>query len=333
MCCRSSASPRTITRGADAFHGAGGELRVEMQRLRWPILDAFREAAEEIGVPKIDDFNSGDNDGSAYFEVNQRSGLRLSAARAFLRPVRHRPNLRVLTGAQAERILIEDGRACRPRATGSDGRPRGDAPRGEVMLAAGAIGSPQLLQLSRHRSGRAARSGTASRSCTICRASATICRTICRSAPSSRSPARDAQRAAPATCSARRRSALEYALRRTGPMSMAPSQLGIFMRSDARLRRRISNSTSSRCQPRRLRRAAARLPRLHRLGLQPAAAQPGRCDCSAPIPPRRRRSGPTICRPRPTGRGAGSHRAHPPHLAAPGLAGYRPEEFRPGADD
>jgi choline dehydrogenase len=83
------------------FHGQGGELRVEGQRLSWPILDAVREAAEEMGVPKIDDFNAGDNEGSAYFEVNQRGGLRWSAARAFLNPVKHRRNLRIIKHAHA----------------------------------------------------------------------------------------------------------------------------------------------------------------------------------------------------------------------------------------
>ena len=95
------------------MHGAGGEWRVERQRLSWPILDAFRDAAEELGIPKTDDFNAGDNEGSGYFEVNQRSGLRWNTTKAFLRPAMKRPNLRVLTGAETERLQL-DGR----RATG-----------------------------------------------------------------------------------------------------------------------------------------------------------------------------------------------------------------------
>ena len=77
------------------------------QRLSWPILDAVRDAAEELGVPKVDDFNSGDNEGSSYFEVNQKNGFRFNSVRAFLRPVRHRRNLLVLTGAHAERIRVQ----------------------------------------------------------------------------------------------------------------------------------------------------------------------------------------------------------------------------------
>ena len=138
--------------GADALHGVGGELRVEERRVSWEILDAWREAAAECGIPKIAEFNRGDNFGNAYFQVNQRRGVRVNMVRAFLAPVRHRPNLTVLTDAHARRVALEprDGTL---RATGIEIR-RGDgstarlAARREVVLAAGAIGSPQLLQLS-----------------------------------------------------------------------------------------------------------------------------------------------------------------------------------------
>ncbi|HUB97435.1 MAG TPA: GMC family oxidoreductase, partial [Stellaceae bacterium] len=86
--------------GADEAHGAGGEWHVEEMRLRWEILDAFRAAAAEIGIPPTTDFNRGDNEGCGYFQVNQRRGVRWNTAKAFLRPVEKRPNLRVLTGAQ-----------------------------------------------------------------------------------------------------------------------------------------------------------------------------------------------------------------------------------------
>src|SRR5581483_8285122 len=98
--------------GPSEFHGTGGELRVERQRLCWDLLDAFRDAAAEAGIPKIDDFNRGDNFGSSYFQVNQRKGRRWSAAKAFLHPVRNRPNLRVRTGAQIHRVVVEEGRAA-----------------------------------------------------------------------------------------------------------------------------------------------------------------------------------------------------------------------------
>jgi hypothetical protein len=93
--------------GADEMHGAGGELRVEERRVSWDILDAWRDAAEECGIPKIAEFNRGDNFGNAYFQMNQRRGVRWSATKAFLRPVLHRPNLTITTHALVHRVVIE----------------------------------------------------------------------------------------------------------------------------------------------------------------------------------------------------------------------------------
>jgi len=138
--------------GADELHGAGGELRVEERRVSWEILDAWRDAAEECGIPKIREFNRGDNFGNAYFQVTQRGGVRWSGTKAFLRPVAHRPNLKVLTEAHVQRIRI-DSRDGVKRAIGLDVR-LGQAgtqvveARRELILAAGSIGSPQILQLS-----------------------------------------------------------------------------------------------------------------------------------------------------------------------------------------
>ncbi len=133
--------------GETPFHGASGTWRVEPQRLRWDVLDAFREAAAQAGIPRIDDFNRGDNEGCNYFEVNQRRGVRWSAARAFLRPVESRTTLTVLAGARAERLTFS-GR----RATGvvfvQDGVQRTARARRELILAGGSIGSAQLLQVS-----------------------------------------------------------------------------------------------------------------------------------------------------------------------------------------
>lgn len=138
--------------GADEFHGAGGELRVEERRVSWEILDAWREAAQECGIPKIQEFNRGDNFGNAYFQMNQRRGVRWNATKAFLRPVRHRANLTIVSGAHAKRIVIErvDGtlRASGVAVRLSDGSEHNVIARREVILAAGAIGSPQILQLS-----------------------------------------------------------------------------------------------------------------------------------------------------------------------------------------
>lgn len=138
--------------GADELHGAGGELRVEERRVSWEILDAWRDAAAECGIPKIAEFNRGDNFGTAYFQMNQRRGVRWSATKAFLRPVRDRTNLEIATGAHVERVAIDTRDGAR-RATGvvlrlDDGSTVDVAATREVVLAAGAIGSPQLLQLS-----------------------------------------------------------------------------------------------------------------------------------------------------------------------------------------
>ncbi len=137
--------------GADAWHGAGGELRVEERRVNWEILDAWRDAAAACGIPKITEFNRGDNFGNAYFQMNQRRGVRWSATKAFLRPVMNRSNLTVLTDANVRRILFTEHRD-EPRATGVDVKIGNHletflASR-EILLAAGSIGSPQLLQLS-----------------------------------------------------------------------------------------------------------------------------------------------------------------------------------------
>jgi choline dehydrogenase len=142
--------------GADSYHGSGGELRVEERRVNWEILDAWREAAEQCGIPCIEEFNRGDNFGNAYFQMNQKKGARWSGTKAFLRPIMNRPNLSVRTHAHVQNLVIEDTDSG-PRATGASVRfGKGKAQRAaqtiharkEVLLAAGSIGSPQILQLS-----------------------------------------------------------------------------------------------------------------------------------------------------------------------------------------
>jgi choline dehydrogenase len=138
--------------GANEFHGAGGELRVEEPRVRWEVLDAWREAAAACGVPKIDEFNRGDNFGNAYFHMNQKRGRRWSATNAWLRPAMARSNLAVVTKAHAKRVRLEE-KDGRRRARGVEFALEGQ---GEafalghkaVILAAGSVASPQLLQLS-----------------------------------------------------------------------------------------------------------------------------------------------------------------------------------------
>lgn len=133
--------------GESEHHGVGGEWRVEYPRLRWDITDAFQEAAAQYGIPKVTDFNTGDNEGVGYFHVNQKRGRRWSSARGFLKPVLHRKNLRLETGCLAERIIFDRKRAIGVRFR-QDSTAKLARCRGEVVLAAGAIGSPHLLMLS-----------------------------------------------------------------------------------------------------------------------------------------------------------------------------------------
>jgi choline dehydrogenase len=216
--------------GADDLHGSGGEWRVESQRLKWPILDAVRDACAEIGIPKVDDFNRGDNFGSSYFKVNQRGGLRWNASRAFLKPVMHRRNLAVITGAQARRILFEGKRAAGVLID-RDGETAAVRAEAEVILAAGAIGSPHLLQLSGVGPGEllqrlgieviADRGGVGANLQDHLQL-----RAVYRVENALTLNQRVSSLAGKALIGA------EYLLRRTGPMSMAPSQLGIFAKSD-----------------------------------------------------------------------------------------------------
>ena len=137
--------------GASENHGVGGEWRVEKQRLSWDILNAFRDAAQQVGIPKTSDFNGGDNSGSAYFDVNQRRGIRWNTSKAFLKPAARWPNLTIMTGCHVERLLLETTESG-PRCTGvvftGGGTQWQATARRETLLTAGAIGSPQLLQLS-----------------------------------------------------------------------------------------------------------------------------------------------------------------------------------------
>lgn len=133
--------------GANTWHGEGGEWRVERQRLKWKILEAFADAAQQTGIPATDDFNRGDNSGVGYFEVNQKRGIRWNASKAFLRPAMKRPNLTIITGALTERVVFE-GKRCVGVEYRGDGVSYIAKARCEVVLSAGAVNSPQLLELS-----------------------------------------------------------------------------------------------------------------------------------------------------------------------------------------
>lgn len=216
--------------GPSDAHGAGGPWRVERQRLRWEILDAFAQAAQQAGIPATDDFNRGDNEGVGYFEVNQRRGVRWNASKAFLRPAQARANLTVITGAQAERVLFE-GRRCTGVAYRRDGVRRIARARGEVLLTAGAGNSPQLLEVSGVGAGARLQA---------------LGIEVVHDLPGVGENLQDhlQLRMAFKVRGVRTLNTLaahwwgklaigaEYALLRSGPMSMAPSQLGAFARSD-----------------------------------------------------------------------------------------------------
>ena len=216
------------------LHRAGGEWSVDYPRMRWEILDAVREAAAQMGIPKVEDFNGGDNFGSSYFQVNQRGGRRWSAARGFLKPVLNRPNLKLETNARVRRILVEQGRAVGVEYDLGDG-PR-IARAGEVILSAGAIGSPALLQMSGIGPGAALQDLGIPVTADLPGVGANLqdhlqLRPIYK-VSGTRTLNMDYQ-----SLWKRGMMAAQYLLARRGPMTMAPSQLGIFARSSDRFDR------------------------------------------------------------------------------------------------
>ncbi len=217
--------------GDSEHHGIGGEWRVEAPRVRWDLLDRVREAAVQMGVRPLDDFNTGDNEGTAYFHVNQKKGLRWSSARGFIKPViDERDNLDLLSGVLVEKVIVENG-----RATGVQFRQGGESViarcRGEVVLTAGSIGSTQILELSGIGHGDVLqRHGIP----------------VVKEKPGVGGNLQDHLQIRAIykvqgiktlnetyhNLFKRGLMGLEYLIRRTGPLTMAPSQLGIFTRSD-----------------------------------------------------------------------------------------------------
>ncbi|CAN0580923.1 unnamed protein product, partial [Ectocarpus sp. 12 AP-2014] len=231
------------------FHGHGGEWRVEKQRLKWQVLDDFAEAAVQAGIPRTDDFNRGSNEGVAYFDVNQRSGWRWNTAKAFLRPALKRSNLTLWHSAQVNRLLFErqpferqtveqvDTLRCTGVEVEREGKPQramvnGEEGGGEVVLCAGAIGSPHLLQLSGVGPAELLREHGVE---------------LVHELPGVGENLQDhlqirsvykitngkTLNAMASTLLGKAGIGLEYLLKRSGPMSMAPSQLGAFTRSGA----------------------------------------------------------------------------------------------------
>ena len=221
--------------GGDAYHGAGGEWRVEKQRLSWKILDAFREAAAQTGIPMTEDFNRGDNEGCGYFEVNQKRGVRWNTAQAFLKNAVRHGKLDIMTGCHVTRLRIEStdyGKACTGVEFSGGGTAWFAESTYETILTAGAVGSPQLLQLS----------GIGPAALLQQHGIAPVV-----DAPGVGENLQDHLQLRMAfkvsgvktlntmanNWFGKMKIGIEYALNKSGPMSMAPSQLGAFARSDA----------------------------------------------------------------------------------------------------
>src|SRR5215212_4850198 len=216
--------------GESEHHGTGGGWRIEAPRLSWAILDAVGDAAEEMGIRRIADFNTGDNEGTSYFHVNQKRGRRWSSARGFLKPVLNRGNLRLEKHVLVDRLVIEHGRAVGVRFI-QGGETVEARAKGEVILCAGSIGSVQVLQrsgigpaewlaplgiatmLDRQGVGRNLQDHLQQRAIYKVQGVRTLNETYY-------------------SLVRRGLMGLDYAFRRRGPLTMAPSQLGIFTRSD-----------------------------------------------------------------------------------------------------
>jgi len=216
--------------GASEHHGVGGGWRIEAPRLSWAVLDAVGDAAVQMGIRKIPDFNTGDNEGISYFHVNQKRGRRWSAARGFLKPALTRANLRLETNVLVDRLIIEDGRAVGVRFI-KGGETVEARTRGEMILSAGSIGSVQVL----HRSGIGPGDWLAPLGIDVVRDRPGLGRNLQDHLQQRAIYTVEGVKTLNETYHSlfgRGLMGLDYALRRRGPLTMAPSQLGIFTRSD-----------------------------------------------------------------------------------------------------
>lgn len=217
--------------GENNYHGVDGEWRVEKQRLSWEILERFAEAATQAGIPNTTDFNTGNNEGVSQFEVNQKLGTRWSAVRGFLNPVRGRRNLTIVTSALSDKVLFDE-----KRATGIQFYLKGElckaSCRVETILSAGSIGSPAILQ----RSGIGDAAFLQEKGIPVLVHSPGVGNNLqdhlqLRSIYKVQGIKTLNQTSK--TWQGKAKMGLEYALMRKGPLTMAPSQLGLFARSEA----------------------------------------------------------------------------------------------------
>ncbi|MBV9529752.1 MAG: GMC family oxidoreductase N-terminal domain-containing protein, partial [Bradyrhizobium sp.] len=216
--------------GKSEHHGAGGGWRIEAPRLSWVILDAVCDAAAEMGIKKIGDFNTGDNEGVGYFHVNQKRGRRWSSARGFLKPALGRSNLRLEKRVLVDRLVIEQGRALGVSFI-QDNETFEARAKGEVILCAGSIGSVQVLQ----RSGIGPADWLGALGIEVVLGRAGVGRNLQDHLQQRAIYKVQGVRTLNETYySLPRRGlmGLDYVFRRRGPLTMAPSQLGIFTRSD-----------------------------------------------------------------------------------------------------
>jgi choline dehydrogenase-like flavoprotein len=315
----------------DGLHEQGGEWRIEMARIQWDILDAFRDAAEQAGIPKVNDFNRGDNEGCGYFHVNQKSGIRWNTTKAFLRPVRDRPNLVVETHAMVEGLTLE-GRRVTGLMFRQGAHKRSAVARREVVLAAGAIGSPQILQLSGIGPAAVLRNHGID---------------VRHELPGVGENLQDHLQVRCAykvsgvkTMNERYQSlvqragfALDYALRRRGPMTMAPSQLGAFTKSDPS---RETPNIQYHVQPLTLPKFGEPLDPFPAFTASVCNVRPtsrGHVRIASPDPSAHPEIRPNYLSTAEDRRvAADAIRVTRRIVSMPALQKYRPEEFRPGSD-
>jgi choline dehydrogenase-like flavoprotein len=313
------------------LHARGGEWRVELPRIRWEILDAFREAAAEAGVPKVEDFNRGDNEGCGYFHVNQKTGVRWNTSKGFLRPVRHRPNLDVETDAMVERLVL-DGKRVTGLVMRQHGARRTIAAMREVVLSAGSIGSPQIMQLSGIGPGASLQPHGVEVRHELKGVGENLqdhLQVRCAYKVSGVKTMNERFQ----SLTQRAGFAAQYVFQRRGPMTMAPSQLGAFVKSDPS---RETPDLQYHVQPLTLPKFGEPLDPFPAFTASVANIRPtsrGWVRITAPDPEAHPEIRPNYLSTQEDRRvAAAAIRVTRNIVSMPSLAKYRPQEFRPGLE-